>query len=82
MIIPIRCFTCGKVIAHLLDPYLEELETHLNDEDYINSTSGLKVNTDPEKTIEGKILDNLKITSLCCRNHFITYKDYSANVSF
>lgn len=82
MIIPIRCFTCGKVIAHKLENYLEEIEKHLNDEDYIESTSGLAVNQNSEKTIEGKTLDKLNITNLCCRNHFINYKDYTANIAF
>ncbi|UCC21334.1 MAG: DNA-directed RNA polymerase subunit N [Promethearchaeota archaeon] len=26
MIIPIRCFSCGKLIAHVYKPYLEMLE--------------------------------------------------------
>ncbi|MBY9002686.1 MAG: DNA-directed RNA polymerase subunit N [Candidatus Lokiarchaeota archaeon] len=26
MIIPIRCFSCGKLIAHAYKPYLEALE--------------------------------------------------------
>ena len=26
MIIPIRCFTCGKVLAHLWEPYIEKLQ--------------------------------------------------------
>ncbi|MFX1410097.1 MAG: DNA-directed RNA polymerase subunit N [Promethearchaeota archaeon] len=26
MIIPIRCFSCGKLIAHIYEPYLEMLE--------------------------------------------------------
>ncbi|MFX0074487.1 MAG: DNA-directed RNA polymerase subunit N [Candidatus Hermodarchaeota archaeon] len=26
MIIPIRCFSCGKLIAHIYKPYLELLE--------------------------------------------------------
>ncbi|HII94532.1 MAG: DNA-directed RNA polymerase subunit N [Methanofastidiosum sp.] len=25
MIIPVRCFTCGKVIGHLYEPYLARL---------------------------------------------------------
>ena len=35
MIIPIRCFTCGKVIAHLLEIYLEELQKNITDEETI-----------------------------------------------
>ena len=33
MIIPIRCFSCGKLIAHVYEPYLELLEKGENAED-------------------------------------------------
>ena len=26
MIIPVRCFTCGKVIGHLWDPYIKRVK--------------------------------------------------------
>ncbi len=26
MIIPIRCFSCGKLIAHVYEPYLEAIK--------------------------------------------------------
>lgn len=81
MIIPIRCFTCGKVIAHLLNPYIEEIEKNLDNEDYIHSTTCLPANTGSEKTLEGKVLDKLHIDNICCRNHFINYKDYTANIA-
>ena len=33
MIIPIRCFSCGKLIAHIYKPYLELLEKGENADD-------------------------------------------------
>ena len=33
MIIPIRCFSCGKLIAHIYKPYLELLEKGEKSED-------------------------------------------------
>tara|TARA_B100001248_G_C27336270_1_gene433975 strand:+ start:880 stop:1113 length:234 start_codon:yes stop_codon:yes gene_type:complete len=76
MIIPIRCFTCGKVIAHLLETYLEELEKNIKDE-----SIGIKNSYDSEKTVEGKILDDLKLNRICCRTHFLCYNDFSKNIS-
>ena len=76
MIIPIRCFTCGKVIAHLLEIYLEELQKNITDEQI-----GIKNNYDSDKTIEGKILDDLKLDRICCRSHFLCYNDFSRNIS-
>ena len=33
MIIPIRCFSCGKLIAHIYEPYLEMIEKGEKTED-------------------------------------------------
>ncbi|MFX0071284.1 MAG: DNA-directed RNA polymerase subunit N [Candidatus Hermodarchaeota archaeon] len=33
MIIPIRCFSCGKLIAHIYDPYLEMIEKGIDAEE-------------------------------------------------
>jgi DNA-directed RNA polymerase I, II, and III subunit RPABC5 len=78
MIIPVRCFTCGKVIAHLLDTYLEELQKNIKDK---KSLEGIENSYDAEKTIEGKILDDLKLDRICCRSHFLCYNDFSRNIS-
>ncbi|KKY20920.1 putative dna-directed rna polymerases n 8 kda subunit superfamily [Phaeomoniella chlamydospora] len=32
MIIPVRCFSCGKVIADLWEKYIQLLETHQDGE--------------------------------------------------
>lgn len=78
MIIPVRCFTCGKVIAHLLEPYLEELQKNITEKEQLD---GIKNTYSSDKTIEGKILDDLKIERICCRTHFICYNDFSRNIS-
>ncbi|KAH0572330.1 DNA-directed RNA polymerase [Spironucleus salmonicida] len=31
MIIPVRCFTCGKVVGHLYDTYIRETEQNGRD---------------------------------------------------
>ena len=36
MIIPVRCFTCGKVIAHLYDNYVARVEKGDNPELILN----------------------------------------------
>ena len=37
MIIPIRCFTCNKVIAHLWEEYLNRIQLAYIDEDIKNN---------------------------------------------
>ena len=39
MIIPIRCFTCNKVIAHLWEEYLNKIQIAYIDEDIKNHTT-------------------------------------------
>ncbi|EDO07992.1 RNA_pol_N superfamily protein [Babesia bovis T2Bo] len=36
MIIPIRCFTCGKVIGHLWEQWLELLKQNVNEGDALD----------------------------------------------
>ncbi|MGQ4872594.1 MAG: DNA-directed RNA polymerase subunit N [Promethearchaeota archaeon] len=33
MIIPIRCFSCGKLIAHIYQPYLDLIEKGISAEE-------------------------------------------------
>ena len=75
MIIPVKCFTCGKVLGYKYRYYLSEvrrikLEKGLDLEKVVYMT---KKNTD--KTAEGIVMDNLKLTSPCCRRHMMTHVD-------
>ena len=71
MIIPIRCFTCGKVMADKFDYYIQETEK-------------MKANKSENKDIlfknfdnihTGKILDDLGLTRYCCRRNMISNVD-------
>jgi DNA-directed RNA polymerase subunit N (RpoN/RPB10) len=44
MIIPIRCFTCNKVIAHLWEDYLDKIQMAYLDEDISNNKKTSSVN--------------------------------------
>jgi DNA-directed RNA polymerase subunit N (RpoN/RPB10) len=69
MIIPIRCFTCGKVMADISDYYDKEKnkleETNDVDSAYKNF----------EKIHTGKILDSLGLKRYCCRRNLIANID-------
>lgn len=71
MIIPIRCFTCGKVMADKIDYYVSETEK-LKKENVKN--------TDPkfkhfDKIHTNKILDKIGLTRYCCRRNMISNVD-------
>jgi DNA-directed RNA polymerase I, II, and III subunit RPABC5 len=77
MIIPIRCFTCNKVIAHLWDDYLDKIQLAYLNEDIANNKKNRFVNIETleNKTIEGKILDEMKLHRYCCRRMLLSHID-------
>lgn len=72
MIFPIRCVSCNNVISGKYLTYLEKVkeyrrENGKTDMEYLTSTT--------VKTAEGKALDDLKVTRVCCRRHFLSHVD-------
>jgi DNA-directed RNA polymerase subunit N len=72
MIIPVRCFTCGKVMADKIDYYMKEVEK-LKVENKGGIKDPLFKNFDNIHT--GKILDDLGLTRYCCRRNLISNVD-------
>jgi DNA-directed RNA polymerase subunit N (RpoN/RPB10) len=75
MIIPVKCFTCGKVLADKYRYYQQEvrrmkLEKGMKVEKVVYMTKETI-----EKTPEGTVLDNIGITNMCCRRHMLTHVD-------
>jgi len=77
MIIPIRCFTCNKVIAHLWEDYLDKIQMAYLDEDISNNKKNrfVDIETLENKTVEGKILDTMKLNRYCCRRMLLAHVD-------
>ena len=75
MIIPIKCFTCGKVLA---DKYLYYIRT-VNKNKRSQGETGDEVeyltNENIQKTVEGEVLDSLGLNKMCCRRHMLTHVD-------
>jgi len=80
MIIPIKCFTCGTVIADKYQLYLDEVRlrkmklTKYND-NYDRNNVEYFTKENSEKTIEGQVLDELGLKKYCCRRHMLTHVD-------
>jgi DNA-directed RNA polymerase subunit N (RpoN/RPB10) len=75
MIIPIKCFTCGGVLADKYRYFQEKVRN-------IKIQKGLQVDKvvyltkeHMDKTPEGVVLDDLKLTNVCCRRHMLTHVD-------
>jgi DNA-directed RNA polymerase subunit N (RpoN/RPB10) len=75
MIIPVKCFTCGEVIADKYEYYkckVAEMKT----EKGIDATNEVYLTKEhTQKSPEGIVLDNLGLTKMCCRRHFLTHVD-------
>ena len=75
MIIPIKCFTCGNVLADKYRYYQDQVRR-------MKIEKGLQIDkvvyltkTNIEKTSEGIVLDNLELHNPCCRRHMLTHVD-------
>uniref|UniRef100_A0A6C0C753 DNA-directed RNA polymerase subunit N n=1 Tax=viral metagenome TaxID=1070528 RepID=A0A6C0C753_9ZZZZ len=69
MLIPVRCFTCGKTVSDKWIPFIRKVNDEKNKEttnikdldiDYINLET-------TDKSIEGKVMDELGLHRYCCR---------------
>jgi|TARA_B100001063_G_C16307240_1_gene331205 DNA-directed RNA polymerase subunit N (RpoN/RPB10) len=73
MIIPIRCFTCGNVVADKWEPFIKTVSEKKKisskenknelDIEYIEITDDGSVQT----SIEGDVLTELGLKKYCCR---------------
>jgi len=71
MIIPIRCFTCGKIMADKIDYYVQEVE---------KLKTSNKETKDPffknyDNIHTKELLDDLGLTRYCCRRNLISNVD-------
>ena len=75
MIIPVKCFTCGMLLADKYLYYVKEVkkiklqnEMPLDEDIYLDENN-------IKKTPEGEVLDKLNLTKMCCRRHMLTHVD-------
>ena len=80
MIIPVKCFTCGMVLANKYRYYQEQVRK----KKMAKKNNGESIDVDKvlyltkefvEKTPEGEALDELNMKKMCCRRHFLTHVD-------
>ena len=75
MLIPVKCFTCGKVLGDKYRYYIREVEKEKLDKDLTVNKVIYLDKTNLDKTPEGIILDKLQLTKYCCRRHMLTHVD-------
>ena len=78
MIIPVRCFSCGKVLADKWEHYVRECDKADADAAASSASDGQPNRRRPGpdgKTDRGRILDAMGIHSFCCRTVMLTHID-------
>ena len=80
MIIPVRCFTCHKVIGNKWDWFNKQRE-RIASEKKLKRTTQSDIDVSDIRDLyfsddsEGKLLDEMGLVKLCCRRHMLTHID-------
>jgi DNA-directed RNA polymerase I, II, and III subunit RPABC5 len=76
MIIPVRCFSCGLVLADKYRWYQSEVRRRkLEKKERLDKVIYLNSQNVGLITTEGEVLNDLGLHNVCCRRHFITHVD-------
>ena len=75
MIIPVKCFTCGKVLADKYEFYKREIKKRKLSKNIETNNVIYLTKQNNDKTIEGEVMDLLKLNKYCCRRHILTHVD-------
>ena len=73
MIIPVKCFTCGNVLADKYRYYLEQSRKMKEQKQQEIDKVVYLTAENIEKTPEALVLDELGLFSVCCRRHMLTH---------
>jgi DNA-directed RNA polymerase subunit N (RpoN/RPB10) len=81
--IPVKCFTCARVIAQWKSYYDDRVKMLKNTPTGNTNTGGAMADNDVKyltlqersKTVEASVLDEMNMMSYCCRRHFLTHVD-------
>ena len=75
MIIPVKCFTCGKVLGNKYRYYLKEVQKRKINKSMDTEKVLYLTKEYIDKTPEGEVMDELKLIKYCCRRHMLTHVD-------
>lgn len=83
MIIPIRCFTCGKVLADKWHFFVKKVKELLDKHEIDVSNMTIESLDIDERnklayfdsSFKGQVLDELDLCKICCRRHMLGHVD-------
>ncbi|CAE6943844.1 NRPB10L [Symbiodinium sp. CCMP2592] len=74
MIIPIRCYSCGKLIGNKWEKYLQLLQRK-SEEQEKQDRDDPENRSRPKPAPEKEVLDELGFNRYCCRRMMLTHVD-------
>ena len=74
MIIPVKCFTCGKVLADKWSYYVEACK-RLDNPAPTTSGGGVGNETTAKESSRAPVFDALQLDRICCRRHMLGHVD-------
>jgi DNA-directed RNA polymerase subunit N (RpoN/RPB10) len=75
MIIPIKCFTCGNLLANKYLYYLNQVAELKKTQNKQNENIEYLTEDNMDVSVEGKVLNDLGLKKQCCRRHMLTHVD-------
>tara|TARA_Y100000590_G_scaffold470610_1_gene666913 strand:- start:4917 stop:5162 length:246 start_codon:yes stop_codon:yes gene_type:complete len=76
MIIPVRCFTCGKIIGDKWETYKKLVQENREKMGLPNEDTIIDVKLeDLQETPEGIAMNQLKLKRYCCRRMMLSHID-------
>jgi DNA-directed RNA polymerase subunit N (RpoN/RPB10) len=75
MIIPVKCFTCGGVLADKYRYFQDQVRKIKISNAQQNDKVVYLTKKNIDKTPEGIVLDDLGLNNPCCRRHMLTHVD-------
>lgn len=75
MIIPVKCFTCGNLLANKYLFYKKQIGLIKQAKNQENDEIQYLTKDVLDKSVEGEVLDMLNLTKPCCRRHMLTHVD-------
>jgi len=71
--IPIVCYTCHRPISGKWNTYLKLVKGNRAEDGRPEKDELVYLSSTTKKTAEGRAMDEIGLTSECCRRHFLTH---------
>lgn len=81
MLVPVRCFTCGKPLSHLWNTYQKEISSFNNNEDMSKEEKTLTIENKKIDTPENRAFAKLGINKYCCRSVILGTIDMTEKIT-